>query len=112
NNPKSLGRWQMIGLQILMHIPSTHRHELLQAFEIFSHKRENSPEHSGGCLNRNIFECIGTPDSYLWLENWTDLKSLEEYMKTDRFKALLGAIEVLGDLNAIHKGELSELAAV
>jgi len=102
----------MIGLQILMHIPSTHRHELLQAFEMFSHKRENSPEHSGGCLNRNIFECIGTPDSYLWLEKWTDLKSLEEYMKTDRFKALLGAIEVLGDLNAIHKGELSELAVV
>ena len=102
----------MIGLEILMHIPSKHRYELLQAFEMFSHKQEKCPERSGACLDRNIFECIGTPDSYLWMEKWTDLNSLEEYMKTDRFKALLGAIEVLGDLDAIHKGELSELAVV
>ena len=98
----------MIGLEIFMHIPSMHRYELLQAFEIFSHKQEKSPERSGACLDRNIFECIGTPDSYLWMEKWTDLNSLEEYMKTDRFKALLGAIQVLGDLDAIHKSVLSE----
>ena len=99
----------MIGLEILMHIPSRHRHEFLQAFEIFSHKRENGHECSGRCIDRSIFESMGTPNRFLWMEKWTDSESLENYMKTDRFRALLGAIQVLGKLDAIHKGELSDL---
>jgi quinol monooxygenase YgiN len=43
------------------------------------------------------------------VEKWTDLESLEDYMKTHRFRALLGAIQVLGKLDAVHKGELIEL---
>jgi quinol monooxygenase YgiN len=43
------------------------------------------------------------------MEKWADLELLEDYMKTDRFRALLGAIQVLGKLDAIHKGELIEL---
>ena len=99
----------MIGLEILMHIPSRHRHEFLQAFGIFPYNQETGHECSGGCIDRSIFECMGTPNRFLWLEKWTDLESLDEYMKSDRFKALLGAIQVLGKLDAIHKGELSEL---
>ncbi len=99
----------MIGLEIFMSIPSKHRHELLQAFEIFSYKQENDHERNGGCIDRSIFECMATPNRFLWAEKWTDLESLEDYMKTDRFRALLGAIQVLGKLDTIHKGELSEL---
>jgi quinol monooxygenase YgiN len=99
----------MIGLQILMDIPSKHRHELLQAFEMLSNKQENGPKCTAGCLDRGIFESMGTANRFLWMEKWTDLESLEVYMNTDRFKALLGAIQVLGKLDAIHKGELIEL---
>ena len=93
-----------------MDIPSKHRHELLQAFEIFSNKKKSGHECTGGCIDRSIFESMGTANRFLWIEKWTDLKSLEVYMNTDRFKALLGAIQVLGKLDAIHKGELSELS--
>jgi quinol monooxygenase YgiN len=99
----------MIGLQILMHIPSKHRHELLQAFEMLSNKQENGPKCTAGCLDRSIFESMGTANRFLWMEKWADLELLEDYMKTDRFRALLGAIQVLGKLDAIHKGELIEL---
>jgi len=99
----------MIGLEILMHIPPKHRYELLQAFDIFSTKQKNGQECTGGCIDRSIFECMGTPNCFLWMERWSDLESLEDYMNTDRFRALLGAIQVLGKLDAIHKGELSEL---
>lgn len=99
----------MIGLEILMHIPSKHRYELLQAFEIFSNKQENDHECTGECIDRSIFECMGTPNCFLWMERWTDLESLEDYMETDRFRALLGAIQVLGSLETIYKGELTEL---
>ena len=103
------GRQRMIGLEIFMYIPSKHRHELLQAFEIFSSKQENGHKCTGGCIDRSIFESMGTANRFLWVEKWTDLESLDDYMKTDRFRALLGAIQVLGKLDAIHKGELSEL---
>ena len=109
SNPKTNGRQQMIGLEILMYIPSKHRYELLQAFEMFSDKQENGHECSGRCIDRNIFECMGTPNCFLWIEKWTDIESLEVYLRTDRFRALLGAIQVLGKLDAIHKGELFEL---
>ena len=99
----------MIGLEIFMHIPSKHRHELLQAFDIFSKKQEKSSECTGECIDRGIFECMATANRFLWMEKWTDLESLEDYMNTDRFKALLGAIQVLGKLDAIHKGELTEI---
>lgn len=99
----------MTGLEILMQIPSKHRHELLQAFEIFSNKQEKGHESTGGCIDRSIYECMGTPNRFLWVEKWTDLDALEEYMNTDRFKALLGAIQVLGNLDAIHRGELTEI---
>jgi quinol monooxygenase YgiN len=108
-NPKTNGRQRMIGLEIFMHIPPKHRHELLQAFEIFSIKQENGPECTGGCINRSIFESMGTANRFLWMEKWTDQESLEVYMKTVRFKALLGAIQVLGKLDAIHKGEFTEI---
>ena len=99
----------MIGLEIFMHIPSKHRHELLQAFEMFSKKQENSSECTGGCIDRSIFESMGTANRFLWMEKWTDLESLEDYIKTDRFRAFLGAIQVLGKLDAIHKGEFFDL---
>jgi len=99
----------MIGLQILMDIPSKHRHELLQAFEMLSNKQENGPKCTAGCLDRSIFENMGTANRFIWMEKWTDLESLEVYMNTDRFEALLGAIQVLGKLDAIHKGELTEI---
>jgi quinol monooxygenase YgiN len=100
----------MVSLEILVRIPSTHRQEFMQTFEIFSDKQKDHRQaSSGACLDRSIFECIGSPNCFLWIEKWADPQSLEAYMKTDRFKALLGAIQVLGELDVIHRCEMNPL---
>ena len=101
----------MVNLEILVRISTEHRHEFMQAFEMFSMKQAKGDECTGACLDRSIFECIGTANCFLWLEQWTDFESLDAYMQTNHFKAILGALQVLGNLVAIHKGELSELSA-
>ena len=101
----------MVNLEILVRIQSDHRHEFIQAFEMFSMKQANGDKCTGACLDRSIFECIGTANCFLWLEKWADCESLDAYMQTNHFKAILGAIQVLGKLVAIHTGELSELRA-
>ena len=98
----------MIGLEILIHIPSRHRHEFIQSFEILPYAKKVGHEGTRSCIERSIFECIDTPNRYIWMERWTDNKTLETYMQTDRFKAILGAIQILGKIDSIHKGEISE----
>jgi quinol monooxygenase YgiN len=46
------------------------------------------------------------------LKQWTDQRLLDNYLKTNRFKALLGAIQVLGKLKTIRLVELEELKDV
>jgi quinol monooxygenase YgiN len=99
----------MINLEILVQISTENRHEFMQAFDMFSRKQAEDKAWSGACLDRSIYECCGTAGCFLWLEKWTDARALEAHIQTDHFKAILGAIEVLGELEAIYKGELLEL---
>ena len=98
-----------MGLEILVSIPGKHRQEFMQTFDIFSNKQESDQEFTGACIDRSIFECIDTPDRFLWLEEWIDFQSLDHYMKTDRFKALLGAVQVLGELVELRKFKVESL---
>jgi quinol monooxygenase YgiN len=36
------------------------------------------------------------------MEWWTNSKALEAHLKSEHFKSLLGAIEVLGELKNLH----------
>jgi len=99
----------MVGLEILVRIPTRHRQEFMQAFEMFSDKQDSDHECSGACLERSIFECTGIPNRFIWIEKWTDSQSLDQYLKTDRFKALLGAIQVLGELDSLNRCELYQV---
>ena len=99
----------MVNLEILVQIPNEHRREFMQAFEMFSRKQAQAQKSSGACLDRSIYECCDTSNCFLWLEKWTDTRALDAYIQTHQFKAVMGAIQVLGELKAIHKGELSEL---
>jgi len=95
----------MVGLEILISIQSGQRHEFLQTIEMFRSQQEKDK----ACIGCNIFETVDTPNQFLWLEKWTEHRPLDDYVKTDRFKALLGAIQVLGELNSLHVVELKNL---
>ena len=92
----------MVGLEILVSIQSGQRQEFLQTIDMFRSQQVKDRARIG-C---SIFETVDTPNQFLWVEKWTDQTLLDDYMKTGRFKALLGAIQVLGELNSIQLVEL------
>ena len=94
----------MVGLEILISIQSGQRQEFLQTIDLFRNQQEKDKARIG-C---NIFETVGTPNQFLWVEKWTDQRLLDDYMKSARFKALLGAIQVLGELNSLQFIELKK----
>lgn len=95
----------MVGLEILVSIQSGQRQEFLQTIDLFRCQQDKKDARIDG----SIFETVGTPNQFLWVEKWTDWRSLDNYMKTSRFKALLGAVQVLGELNSLHIAEIKVL---
>jgi quinol monooxygenase YgiN len=92
----------MLGLQIRVRMAQDKRREFLQAVDFFSCR----PFSSEACTQKKLFEDVGEQTRFLWVEHWTDLKSLETYLRSDRFNSLLGAIDVLGELEDLHMVEL------
>lgn len=88
----------MVGLEILVSIQSGQRQEFLQTIDLFRSQQEKDKARIG-C---SIFETVDRPNQFLWVEKWTDQSPLDDYMQGARFKALLGAIQVLGELNSLH----------
>jgi len=93
----------MVGLEILIQIHSGKRQEFLQTAEWFQNRLAKSNEDA--CIDLTVFEAVGKPNHFLWIEKWIDPKSLETHMETDQFRSLLGAIEVLGELKKLEMVE-------
>jgi quinol monooxygenase YgiN len=95
----------MVGLQIMVTIQSGNRQEFLQAIDMLCSREATHSDRAENC----VFETVDKPNQFLYFEQWTDRKLLEYFLKTDRFRALLGAIEVLGKLTSIQLVELEDL---
>jgi quinol monooxygenase YgiN len=84
----------MIGLVIRAGVESDQRHELMQMF-----KETNRPDQLPvACLERRIYEEAGLPANLLLVEQWSDKASINSYLSSDQFRALLGAVKVLGKM--------------
>jgi quinol monooxygenase YgiN len=83
----------MVGLILLVRTQAGQRQELLQAMHMFFDAFE-----SEACQGRCLFEETENPNRFLIMENWKDQASLDDYLDAEPFKALLGAIDVLGNL--------------
>jgi quinol monooxygenase YgiN len=95
----------MVGLQIMVTIPSGNRQEFLQAIEMLCSQQVPHSDRADDC----VFEAVDTPNRFIYLKQWSDRRLLENFLKSDRFRALLGAIQVLGKLKTIRLVELQEL---
>ncbi len=89
----------MVGLEIQVQLTKEKRKEFLQAFEFLACK-------SSECIGQYLYEDLGKDHRFLWTERWTNSKALETHLKSDQFKSLMGAIEVLGELENLHLVEL------
>ena len=88
-----------VGIEVLSKIPAENRREFIQSFKIlpqFEGCRDN-------CIYYKLFEDVGEMNHFLWVEHWADKKSLETYLRSDRFKTILGAIDALGELINFNK---------
>jgi quinol monooxygenase YgiN len=95
----------MFGFQIMVTIQSGNRQEFLQAIDMLDRQQAKHKDRA----KEYVFESIDTPNQFFYLKQWTDRRMLENYLKTDRFRALLGAIQVLGKLKTIQLVELEDL---
>ena len=95
----------MVGLQIMVTIQSGNRQEFLQAIDMLYSQQTSHNDRA----NDYVFEAVASPNQFFYLEQWTDRRMLDNFLKTDRFRALLGAIQVLGKLTSIQLVEPEDL---
>jgi quinol monooxygenase YgiN len=58
-----------------------------------------SSQLQAGCLERRVYEDVTLPTDLLLVEEWLDdADAMRSYLSSERFRALIGAIKVLGRL--------------
>ena len=91
----------MVGLELRIRIKPDKRSEFLQMREMLQGKVR--PD---GCIEQKIYEEVDGSNRFLWSERWQEKDPLDEYMKTDDFRMLLGAVDVLGELEDMKTVEI------
>ena len=82
----------MVGIEISVEVRPDKRDEFLQAIETLRPLGEEGKH----CDCQEIYEDRGQRNRFLWVERWQDNGLLENRLGSDRFRALLGAVRVLG----------------
>lgn len=92
----------MVLLKIAVEIKPQKRTEFLQAMQslILAAPREL------GCLERFVYQRIDDENAYCCLEVWESQEKMVAHLNTDRFKALLGAVQVLGEMKELSQNTL------
>jgi len=96
----------MLGIEISVKVTPDKRQEFLHSFKIFTRPERRND----ACLDQKLFEDLSEMNRFLWIEYWNDLECLKAHCKTDRFHSLLGAFEVLGEMEKIQLVELRDLS--
>jgi quinol monooxygenase YgiN len=92
----------MILLKIAVEIKPQKRTEFLQAMQSLILAAPPEP----GCLERVVYQRIDDENAYCCLQVWESQEKMAAHLSTDRFKALLGAIQVLGEMKELSQNAL------
>ena len=79
-------------VQLELSTTQENRRELVQTLVSF---RQRVLDAGGVC---EVLESLSRPNAFLWLQWWRSKEQLEEEVRSVGFLSLLGAIEVLGEL--------------
>jgi len=63
------------------------------------------------CLERRVYEDATSPTHLMLVEEWLDKAAMNSYLSSERFRALIGGIKVLGELVDIRISETSVIEA-
>ena len=61
------------------------------------------------CISRSAFQSINDMHLFEYIQEWTDLERLKEYLKSNEFKSLLGAFQLLTTIENFSITESKEL---
>jgi quinol monooxygenase YgiN len=93
-----------VGIQMLSEIPPEKRQEFIQSFKVLPQFEECNDN----CVFHMLFEDVGQLNRFLWVEHWRNENAMEEYLQSDRFKTILGAVETLGELIHFNKVKFND----
>jgi quinol monooxygenase YgiN len=91
----------MVGLEIRVLLEKEKRKEFLHAFGLLSKPHDQDD----ACVQKTLYENVSEDGCFIWMERWTNLKALQDHLKSEHFRSILGAIEVLGKLENLHLAE-------
>jgi quinol monooxygenase YgiN len=57
------------------------------------------------CSERRLYEEAIAPTNLLLIEHWSDEVAMHSYLSSEQFRALIGAVKVLGELVDIRISE-------
>ena len=84
----------MVGIEILIRIKPDKRVEFLQAFDILKQLDQLGDSR----VDLGLFEQVKKPNTFLWVEHWDTDESLAKYYHHNKYKAMMGAIDIMGQL--------------
>ena len=84
----------MIGIIIRAEVEPDQRHELIQMCKSWLASNQ-VPQ---ACSERRVYEDVISPTCLLLVEEWSNEEAMHFYLSSERFRALLGAVKVLGNL--------------
>ena len=84
----------MVGIELLIKISPDKRVEFLQAFDMLKQLDQLGDNR----VDLELFEQIKEPNTFLWLEHWDNTESLKHYYQDNKYRAMMGAIDIMGQL--------------
>lgn len=87
----------MVGFEIFVCVPRDKRQEFIQTCDLLG----DATCRNSACTEQALYENVKEANHFLWVEHWNDRQDMENYLKSNRFGVLLGAIAVLGESNQL-----------
>ena len=82
----------MIGVIIRAEVEPDQRRELIQMCKSWL----ASSQVPKACSERRVYEDVISPTCLLLVEEWSNQEAMRSYLSSEPFRALIGAIKVLG----------------
>ena len=95
----------MVGVEIHIRLEKEKRYEFLQAVRFCSLKCKEI----SACIEQMLYENVFEEGRFMWVEHWDNAESLKTHLQSDPFRALLGAVDVLGQIETGFLTELKQL---
>ena len=93
----------MFAIEIHSEVRPDKRDEFLQAISTL----RPPGDADGGCVAQGVYEARAEPNRFLWVEQWPDQTQLQQRLRSPKFRALLGAVRVLGVVSTVQTVEVT-----